>query len=81
MPVLALSWRKVVPLSPANRSKAATSMKENERAPSRTAAAIPSSGTPARSKLCTQRALSTSPGENASPPPGVRIPSSTNRST
>ena len=44
------SFWKVVPLSPAKRSNAVTSMKENESAPSRTAAAIPSSGTPARSK-------------------------------
>jgi hypothetical protein len=81
IPVLVLSSRKVVPLSPANRSKAVTSMKENDNAPSRTAAAIASSGTPARSKLCTQRALRASPGENASPAAGVRIPCSTNRST
>ena len=80
MPVCALSCWKVVPLSPANRSKADTSMKENDSAPSRTAAAIPSSGTPARSRLCIQRALSTSPGENPSPAAGVRIPNSTNRS-
>jgi len=49
-PVRSLSSRKVVPLTPANRSKAVTSRKEKERAPSRTATAMPSSGTPARSK-------------------------------
>jgi hypothetical protein len=41
------SWN-VVSLSTANRSNAGTSRKENDSAPCRTAAAIPSSGTPAR---------------------------------
>jgi hypothetical protein len=81
MPVRALSSGKVVLLSPANRSYALASKKENDRAPFRTAAAIPSSGTPAPSKLWTKRVLSSSPGENESPVPGLRIPSSTNRST
>ncbi len=81
MPVCALSSRKVVLLSPANRSNALASRKENERVPSRAAAAMSSRGTPARSKLSTQRALRTSPAENASPVPGFKIPSSTSRST
>jgi hypothetical protein len=45
------------------------------------ATAILSSGTPARSRLCSQRARRTSPGENASPAAGVRMPSPTSRST
>jgi hypothetical protein len=81
IPVLSLSSWNVMLLSAGNRSKAATSMKSNERSPSRTAAAILSRGTPACSKPSTHRAVSTSPEENASPVPGVRIPSSTNRST
>jgi len=81
MPVRALSSWKVVPLTSANRSNADASRKENESAPSRTATAIPSSGTPARSRPRTQRALRESPWENAPPAPGLRIPSSTNRST
>jgi hypothetical protein len=40
-----------------------------------------SSGTPASSKLDTQRAVRSSPGEIAPPGPGVRILSSINRST
>ncbi len=81
MPVLSLSSWNVVTLSSANRSNALASRNENEIVPSRTAAAIPSSGTPAASRLCTQRALRTSPWEKASSVPGFRIPSSTNRST
>jgi hypothetical protein len=54
MPVRALSSPNVVALHPANRSDASASRKECERSPFRTAAAIPSKGTPARSKPCTQ---------------------------
>jgi hypothetical protein len=79
--VRSLSSPNVVSLSTANRSNTGTSRKDNERSRWRTAVAISSSGTPARSKLRTQRALRTSPGENVSLGPGFRIPISTNRST
>jgi hypothetical protein len=80
-PVSSLSSRNVAVLIPAKRSKADASRYENESAPSRTAAAIPSSGTPEFSRPRTQRARRTSPVENKPPVPGVRIPSSTSRST
>jgi hypothetical protein len=76
-----LSSRKVVLLSPTKRSNALASRKVRDRAPSRTAVAISSRGTPATSRLCTHLALRTSPWEKVSPVPGLRIPSSTNRST
>jgi hypothetical protein len=81
MPVSSLSCWKVLPVRSANRSNALRSRYEKERAPSRTAAAIPSRGTPAPSRLLIQRALSTSLEVKTSPSPGVIIPSSTSRST
>ena len=81
MSVFSLSSPKVVWVRAANRSKALTSRKEKDRAPPWTAAAIPSNGTPASSRLRTHRALRTSPGEKVAPVSGVRIPELTNRST
>ena len=80
-PVFSLHSRKVVPLTPVNLSNAAASRNANGRTPSRTAAAIPSRGMPENSRLWTQRALRTSPGENEPPAPGSSIRSSTSRST
>ena len=57
MPVDSLTSWKVTPASPAKRSKALISRKENERAPFLTARDISSRGTPARSRLWIQRAL------------------------
>ena len=74
MPVRSLRWRKVVGLRPPNRSNAFASRNENERAPLRTAAPIPSSGTPASSKPCTQRTFRASAAECPSPAAGPQYP-------
>ncbi len=69
-----LSWRNVVSLTSANRSNAPHPGTRTRASPSRTAVAIPSSGTPAASRLCTHRALSTSPCEKVSSSNGPQDP-------